>query len=136
MYYRRALKLQAFLDMASDKGKTKLLLLYERYLAECIGTIEGTRFLVFCKPWEAGTLLFSYLYTPLTNMSFFYLKSSRKSCPIHHYGSKRQLVICQDDCPFFSFFISGFVQRSSMDIKLLHFHPRKTKRVIGPYTRI
>lgn len=29
MYYRRALKLQAFLDMASEKGKTKLLLFYE-----------------------------------------------------------------------------------------------------------
>jgi len=133
MYYRRALKLQAFLDMASDRGKTKLLLLYERYLAECIGTIERTRFLVFCKPWDLTVFLSVHTFNKHV---LFYLKSSRKSFPIHHYGSKGQLVICQDDCPFFSFFISGFVQRSSMDIKLLHFHLRKTKRVIGPYMRI
>jgi hypothetical protein len=28
MYYRRALKLQAFLDMATEKGKAKLVLFY------------------------------------------------------------------------------------------------------------
>lgn len=50
MYYRRALKLQAFLDMATEKGQSKLLLsgayakMFHRMSLEGMDSVKGIGF--------------------------------------------------------------------------------------------